>query len=240
MIIKSMSRKEPSFDQLASYMTLPKGAQICIAHNLPASSDTPEKIIQQFSENHALLPNRANGNAMFHEIIALEPNAKLSLKQQVAALRIIAARYLERRAQNQLAFGVIHSDTAHVHIHLMISSNAVLSRKRVWLKKRDFADIQREMEAYRLAKYPELGAARHYDQSHQGMKRSSREQEASLRSEKLSHKQALAANLETVLQNARSRKALDAALAVLGLALYQRGRSVGVQTLATPPMCISI
>lgn len=225
-----MSRKSPSFDQLAAYMLAPDGAQIGVVHNLPASADTPEDIIQQFNENHALLPRRANGNALFHEIIALEPNTEISLRQQVAALRIIAARYLDQRAPNQLAFCVIHTDTAHVHIHLMISSNAVLSRKRVWLKKRAFAHIQREMEAYQLAKYPQLGAARHYDQSRQGMKRSSREQEASLRSGKPSHKQTLAATLATFLQQARSRAALDTALADLGLTLYQRGRSIGVQT----------
>ena len=190
----------------------------------------PEDIIREFEENHALLPRRSNGNALYHEIIALEPNTDLSLRQQAAALRAIAARYLEQRAPNQLAFGVIHTDTAHVHIHFVISSNAVLSRKRVWLKKRDFAYIQREMEAYQLAKYPQLGAARHYDQSRQGMKRSTREQAASLRSGEPSHKQTLAATLATVLQNSRSRKALDAALADLDLTLYQRGRSVGVQT----------
>lgn len=112
----------------------------------------------------------------------------------------------------------------------MISSNAVLSRKRVWMKKRDFAEIQREVEAFRIERFPELGATRHYDSEQQGMKKTAREQTASLRSGQPSHKEQLAGTLKTVLQQARSREALETAVAGLGFMLYQRGRSVGIQT----------
>lgn len=230
MIIKSLSRKTPSFDQLVNYMLAPEKAQAGIVHNLPASADTPETIIDAFSENHAHLPSRANGNALYHEIIALEPNEKLSAKQQATALRQIAIRYLERRAPNQLAFGVIHSETAHVHIHLLISSNGVLSKKRIWMQKANFAEIQKDLEAFQLANFPELGTAQHYDRTRQGLKHSNREQSARLRSGKFSHKDELAASLAIVFENAKSQEALDAALADLDLKLYQRGRSVGVQT----------
>lgn len=230
MIIKSMSRKTPSFDQLTAYMLAPEGAQIGVAHNLPAVASSPADIIAEFTDNHALLPQRANGNALYHEIIALEPNAEIPVKQQIAALRKIAARYLDRRAPSQLAIGVIHAETAHIHMHLMISANAVLSKKRVWLKKADFAEIQRELESYQLTQFPQLGKAQHYEQARQGMKRSTREQAASLRTGKASHKEELAASLKAALQAARSREALDATLAKLGLTLYQRGRSIGVQT----------
>jgi len=230
MIIKSMSRKTPSFDQLVNYMLAPDGARMEVAHNLPARRLSPEGIIAEFTSNHALLPKRANGNALFHEIIALEPNIDLPVKTQIKALRKIAVRYLERRAPQQLAIGVIHAETAHVHIHLMISANAVLSKKRVWMYKRDFAEIQRELEAYQLAKFPELGAAQHYDRARQGVKRTNREQTARLRSGKASHKEELATELNTILKNARGRKSLDKALAARNFSLYQRGRSIGVQT----------
>ncbi|WP_459873885.1 relaxase/mobilization nuclease domain-containing protein, partial [Endothiovibrio diazotrophicus] len=146
MIIKSLSRKAPSFGQLLGYMVAPEGARVDLRHNLPASAGTFDAVVAEFAENHALLPRRANGNALFHEILALPPDAGISTKRQVEALRHLATRYLARRAPQQLAVGVIHADTPHVHLHLMISSNAVLSRKREWLKKAEFAAIQRELE----------------------------------------------------------------------------------------------
>jgi len=230
MIIKSMSRKTPSFDQLTSYMLTPEGARIGLAHNFPASAQTPADIIREFTDNHALLPSRVNGNAMYHDILALEPNTDVPKREQITALRKIAARYLDRRAPQQLALGVIHAETAHIHMHLMISSNAVLSKKRVWLTKKDFAEIQQEIEGYRLARFPELGTARHYDKSREGVKRGTREQAAKLRTGTASHKEQLAADLANAFRHARSRKTLDAELAKLGLTIYQRGRSVGVVT----------
>jgi len=225
-----MSRKTPSFKQLTSYMLTPKGADIALTHNLPAATTTPEEIVQEFADNHALLPGRVNGNALYHEIIALEPNADLPKRQQIAALRKIATRYLDRRAPQQLAVGVIHAETAHIHMHLMISANAVLSKKRVWLHKSDFADIQRDMESYRLKHFPELGTALHYNEAHEGPKCSNREQAAKLRTGKASHKEQLTVDVGKAFQHARSRDALDTALTKMGLTLYQRGRSVGVTT----------
>ena len=230
MIIKSLSRKTPSFEQLLAYMLEPEAARLDLRHNLPASAGTPGAVVRQFAENHALLPRRANGNALFHEILALPPDSEISTTRQVEALRHLAARYLEQRAPHQLAVGVIHADTPHVHLHLMISSNAVLSKTRVWLKKAAFAEIQREVEAYRLEHFPELGRAAHYTCGRQGAKLTNREQAKRTRTGAPTHKEQLAATLATILSSARSREALATALAEQNLELYQRGRGVGVQT----------
>ena len=230
MIIKSMSRKTPSFDQLTGYMLAPKGAHIGVAHNLPARRLTPENIIAEFMDNHALLPGRVNGNALYHEILALPPNIDVPKKQQIAALKQIAKRYLDLRASQQLAVGVIHAETAHIHMHLMISSNAVLSKKRVWMHKKEFAEIQRETEAYKIEHYPELGTKRLFDQETKAQKKSIREKAATLRTGQPSHKEQLAATVGDLLHKARSRDALDTSLSAHDLTLYQRGRSVGVIT----------
>lgn len=230
MIIKSMSRKSPSFDQLTGYMLAPKGAHIGVAHNLPACRLTPENIIAEFTDNHALLPGRVNGNALYHEILALPPNIDVPKKQQIAALKQIAKRYLDLRASQQLAVGVIHAETAHIHMHLMISSNAVLSKKRVWMHKKEFADIQREIEAHKIQHFPELGSTRLFAEQERAVKKGIREKAASLRSGNPSHKEQLAADVANVLEKARSREALHSALQQQGLTLYQRGRSVGIMT----------
>jgi len=230
MIIKSMSRKDPSFNQLTAYMLASEGAEIDVRHNLPASSSAPDAMICEFQKEHARLPFRVNGNALFHEILALEPNADVPVQQQIKALRVLAERYLERRAPLQLAIGVIHASTAHIHMHLMISSNAIYSRRRISISKSEFAAIKREIETYRIQQFPELGSKRLFDQPMKERSATVREQAAKLRTGKPSHKEELAVSLATILKNANSREALDAALADLKLTLYQRGRSVGVQT----------
>lgn len=229
MIIKSLSRKDPSFAQLTAYMLAADGAEIAVRHNLAIGASTPEKIVQDFAENYALLPRRANGNALFHEIIALPADLEIPVPEQAAILRDIAEHYLMLRARNQLALGVIHTETAHVHIHLMISSNSLLSRQRAWLSKAEFAAIQREVEAYRVERFPALGTVRHYDQGRQGMRSGTREQAAHLRTGRPSEKRRVAAALKVAFRETRSRAALEQTLAELGLQLYQRGRSVGVK-----------
>lgn len=231
MIIKSLSRKEPSFDQLTYYMLDSEHAEFSILHNLPVGISEPEQIIQEFEENHALLPLRVNGNALYHEILSLPPGlVHLSVKKQAAALREIAEHYLERRAPLQLAVGVIHTDMPHVHIHLMISSNALLSKKRAWLETKEFAAVVRETEEYRIRQFPELGAKRYFAEPGRGPKTRVREQAAMLRSGKPSRKQKLAADVERILKQADRRADLEKGLSQFGLGLYQRGRSVGVVT----------
>ena len=230
MIIKSLSRKMPSFGQLTRYMLAPEGSEVCLSHNLPFDATTPEQITQEFTINYELLPTRINGNALYHEIIALEPNTDVPVKKQAEALQNIAQRYLEHRAPDSLAVGVIHFETAHVHMHLMISSNAVLSKKRHWLQTGVFAQIQKEMESYRLRHFPEMGDADHYGRKQEQRKRGNREQHLETRTGKPSYKAELATKLENVFETVRNRKQLKTQLAQLNLTLYQRGRSVGVMT----------
>ncbi|WP_413207870.1 relaxase/mobilization nuclease domain-containing protein [Rhodospirillum sp. A1_3_36] len=230
MIIKSLSRKTPSFGQLAAYMLAERGDGFDLRHNLPMKASTSEAVVAAFEENHTLLPRRANGNALFHEIIALSPDTSLSVKEQKRALLDLAQRYLDRRAPRQLAVGVVHSETPHVHIHLMISSNAVLGRHRLWLQKREFADIQRAVEEERLRLYPALGQARPIAEPWRGFRPSVREQAVARRKGEPSRKEELAAEIHSAMREAKSRDALNKALGALGLTLYQRGRTVGVLT----------
>lgn len=230
MIIKSMSRKSPSFAQLTDYMLAPDGAHLSLAHNLPAGVTKATDIIREFTENHDLLPGRVNGNALYHEIIALPPGTDLPKMNQITALKRIAMRYLDLRAPRQLAIGVIHAETAHIHMHVMISSNAVLSKRRLRLAKCDFAQIQRETEEYKIEHFPELGTERLFDQKSKAQKKSIREKAASLRTGQPSYKDQLAATVGDMLHKARNREALGASLSAHGLTLYQRGRSVGVVT----------
>ena len=145
MIIKSMSRKTASFAQLYDYISRKTDTIERICWNL-GGAPPRVKVLERFYENARHLPERKNGNILYHEIVSLKRSARTSVDKQRKALLALSHEYLSRRAPQQLAFGRIHIERGHIHCHLMISSNALGQRRRVRLQKRELVEIQREME----------------------------------------------------------------------------------------------
>jgi hypothetical protein len=111
------------------------------------------------------------------------------------------------RAPKQLAYGVIHRETDHLHLHLMISANEVERRNREWLTKAEFATVQKELEAYVLARYPELGQTLIYGregQSKERLKTQAHEQAMKSRTGTQSRKEALKNQLHQLFERAQS------------------------------------
>jgi len=153
MIIKSLSRKKPSFEQLYDYML--NGAddkEILITRNLLKYNDK-ESVINQFDKNYNLLTKRKNTNALYHEIISLPHQKNMDIKKQKEIIQDLANQYLDNRTNNNLCFGVIHEEKEHLHCHLMISSNAKGSYTRHRLARAEFNEIRREVERYKLEKF---------------------------------------------------------------------------------------
>lgn len=71
MIIKSMSRKDPSFGQLVAYMSDEKSDRAFDLHHHVFTRD-PGDIAAEFEENARLLGKRKGGNYLFHEILSLD------------------------------------------------------------------------------------------------------------------------------------------------------------------------
>ncbi|MGB1216045.1 MAG: hypothetical protein ACPG4X_21975 [Pikeienuella sp.] len=67
MIIKSMSRKEPSFGQLVAYMSDEKSDRAFDLHHHVFTRD-PGDIAAEFEENARLLGKRKGGNYLFGSI----------------------------------------------------------------------------------------------------------------------------------------------------------------------------
>ena len=231
MIIKSLSRKTPSFAQLVKYFHASENAEVAVLHNIRPGNTEPEAVIRQLEHNFQTLSARRGGNALYHEIIALEPGLTASRRAQIAALKDIARRYLEARAPDQLAYGVIHTDTPHLHIHLAVSSNAVASKRRVSLTKKAFAAIQRNIEEYQLHTHPTLGSERFYGSSRERKRKiGERETQASRREGRPSHKAQLSEMIAQIMSRAQSLEELQAALTQEGLRLYTRCKTTGVET----------
>lgn len=253
MIIKSLGRKARTqaygrrgqravnaFRALAAYMNRgihEEEGRAILWHNFPGGEEMDEDaLVAEFEANARRLRERKNGNVLYHEILSFSTGHELDADRLARHIADVGQEYLRRRAPEQLAYGVIHLDTDHIHLHLMVSANRVRSADRVRLSKADFADIQRETERYLLAKYPELAQTRIYDRDAaeraqaraEKVKGQVHEQAMKIRTGAASHKDALKMRLHHLFERAGSVAELHRLAEKEGLSFYQRGKSVGV------------
>ena len=156
MIIKSMSRKEPSFDQLASYMSSEKSDDDYDLY-VNCFSRSHDALVEEFLTNSELLSKRKNGNYLYHEIVSILLKEGIDQKQAKHDLRDIAERYIEARCPRNMVYGCLHEDHDHnLHYHLMISANERGERKRTRLTQKQFDTAKRDLESHVLEHYPHL------------------------------------------------------------------------------------
>jgi hypothetical protein len=177
MIIKSMSRKHPSFAQLIDYIegdAKLKSREYSIHHNLythdrdrtqDQSRDTSydqdtntatDRIKQGFEENARHLRRRKNGVYLYHEILSMSRSQSMTEDEQKRVLKQIVESYLHARGKHNMAYAVMHEDTQNLHFHICMSANAVGDQERTRLSKAQFANIQIELEKYVLKHYPQM------------------------------------------------------------------------------------
>ena len=135
MIIKSMSRKVPSFGQLLGYIDREQGQEdFAVRHNLLGRDH--DSIRAEFERNAELLQKRKNGTYLFHEIISITRAQGLSAQEQKQRLHEISQEYISARCPDSLVYGGLHQDKDHsYHMHLMISANRANEVKRQRLTK---------------------------------------------------------------------------------------------------------
>lgn len=237
MIIKSMSRKEPSFSQLVGYMSDEKSDRdYFLRHNVFARD--PSDIANEFRRNSEHLNKRKNGNYMYHEILSIDTRKIGQGRDVKEALRLLALAYVEKRCSHNLVFGALHQDHAeHLHYHLMISANQRDEKKRLRLTRADFEKTKREIEALAIEKYPELKqeliiAAPTEKKIERRKQRENRKaQEIEKRGGRLSQREALAEGIRLLMKLARSQAEFEALLKEQGFEFYTRGKHVGIKKL---------
>lgn len=111
-----------------------------------------------------------------------------------------------------------------------ISANALKKSRRRWLTKAEFAEVQRQIEAFTLEKYPELAQTVVYDKprAREKLKTQTHEQAMKSRTGAASRKEGLKAQLHQVFARADSVADLQQQMAALGARLYVRGKSIGM------------
>lgn len=227
MIVKSMSRKVPSFGQLIGYIDRDEGQEAWrIRHNVFARN--PERIRAEFEQNGELLKKRRNGVYLYHEIISITRAQKLSPEQQKQRLRDIAETYIAARCPDNMVFGGLHQDKDHsFHYHLMISANRAGETGRLRLSKTQFREIQVQLERHVLQTYPELEQKVAIDKRAE-RKIARGEAELERRTGAVPKKDQVRARVLEALENARDRDSLLQALGRSDLELYVRGKTLGV------------
>jgi hypothetical protein len=227
MIVKSMSRKIPSFGQLIGYIDRDEGQEAYrIRHNLLGRGQG--KVRSEFERNSDLLAKRKNGVYLYHEIISITRAGGLSAKAHKERLHDIAQAYIAARCPDNLVYGGLHQDKEHsYHYHLMISANRAGEVRRLRLAKAQFRQIQIGLEVHVLAKYPELeqkiaiGKRSEKSMSRQGA-------ELERRSGARPQRQEMLDRVRYAFEKAKDRASFMHQLDQAGFDLYVRGQTLGV------------
>lgn len=232
MIVKSMSRKVPSFGQLIGYIDRDEGQERWrIRHNVMARD--PDRIRGEFEQNGALLSKRKNGVYLYHEIISITRARGLSEEEQKARLQEIAETYVASRCPDNLVYGGLHQDKEHsFHYHLMISANRVGDSRRLRLSKGQFREVQVQLERHVLRAMPELEQKVAIDKR-ADRRKSRSEAELERRTGEVPKKDQLRTRVLEALEAASDRDALLQAFGRTELELYVRGKTLGVIDLET-------
>jgi hypothetical protein len=225
MIIKSMSRKSKSFSQLYDYLTRDKSS-FTFSRNTYSNSKSKKEFVNEFYENARHLREARGKVFMYHEVLSLEEN-ELSFEKQKEILLDMAEKYLYQRAEDHLAFGVIHEEKNNMHVHLMISANEIEGDKRIRLLKQEFSQIQQRLENYKNQKYKELKQSSLYQDKKDLSKAKQNEQELKNRGAK-SIKEEIVEKLKDTFSKATSNRYLEKRLESLGYEVYTRGKTQGI------------
>jgi hypothetical protein len=239
MIIKSMSRKHPSFDQLIDYIESErklKSKQFSVFHNI--YNRNSDQIKNEFSENASKLKFRKNGVYLYHEVVSITRAKHIDEDQQKATLQKIVMEYLQMRARNNLAYAVLHEDKKdNLHFHIVISANEAEDTTRKRLSKADFAEIQTRLEKWVLEHHPELEQKAVFypnqtDQEREERKRkahiSNKGAELKRRAGKTSTRDQIKDTLTGIFETARDGRHFTELLDEENLKIYQRGKQHGV------------
>ncbi len=234
MIVKSLSRHSRSFDQLVCYIDHGAGEHdYYLAHNFLALPNDTAAVVKQFQDNADYLVDSPGSVYMYHEMISL-PAECAELDNADEILAGLVQQWINRRCPGHLVYARIHRERCP-HVHLAISANPVQNIRRQRLSKKQFREIQVDLENYRLQHYPELGKQRLYQQigRHEQIRQTDAEIQLQKRTGKITEKQRVTQIVSEALDIAITPAELHQQVKAKGLQFYQRGKTVGVIQSAT-------
>jgi len=229
MIIKSMSRKTPSYSQLLNYINhgRPDGDAYYFSHGF--YTENHKEIVQEYLNNFKLVKQAQNTNALYHEILSLKKQDGLSVARQREILQDLIYQYTQVRANDCLVYGAIHEEDNHIHTHLMISANEIGANKNKRLSKGQFEIIKAKLTEYTFIKYPELERVEAKKRTRQGRrsKQVDREVHYKKRTGQPADREQVRERLLRVFEDAGDSVRFIQVLEAERLSVYQRGNTWG-------------
>ena len=229
MIIKSMARKEPTFQQLYDYITREGdyAPEYCFTRNFILRDR--ENILRDFESNAKLLSKRKNGNYLYHEIVSITRAEGISQKEQQELLFKIVQQYAESRAKDCLVFGGLHIEKDNnLHFHLIISANELNQTKRYRLTKQQFSEVKIGLETHVLEHHPELEQEQLISAKKKPLaKTSNKEQELKRRTGKPTQKELFREQLEDIFAKSVDKNDFFTNLELADIECYTRGKTIG-------------
>lgn len=233
MIIKSMSRKEPTFAQLYDYITREGDHDSQFIYTQNFILKDRDEILREFERNAELLSKRKNGNYLYHEVISITRATQISERRQKELLQDIISQYSKSRGKDCLIFGGLHDEKDNnLHYHIMISANKYNEARRYSLKKATFNKIKKQTELYVLERYPELEQAKLISKKITIGKTSNREEALKRRTGKPSLKDLFKARLTEIFANSVDKQDFFDNLRKADIEIYTRGKTIGFVDMA--------
>ena len=231
MIIKSLSRKSPTFGQLANYMASEKSDERFDIHR-NCYSRNHERIAAEFFENSKHLSKRKNSNFLYHEIISLSVPEGVDPSTFKEDLRDIVDLYVEARCSRNLVYGCLHEDHTHnLHYHLMISANERGEKRRSFLTKAEFAKVKKQLEAHVLKNYEHLQQKELIGAEKQGEKISMTAGEVQRRTGELPQRDEVKTAITEAMDQTTKMENFIFHLEENGYRFYIRGKNYGVEAI---------
>jgi hypothetical protein len=223
-----MSSKTQSWGKLYDYIARDKNNKL-YSWGMSSNPYDKDNILDEYEANYKYIQhNKKAKNTYYHEILSL-PSNNMTIKEQEKALYDLSDKYISMRAYGNLVIGSLHSDTGHLHMHLMISSNKYMDNKMTRHSKKAFKAIQRDVESYKNKLYPQL-KTEHYQKLHKARYKQKRvEQEINHKRKKLTKKQKVLNDIKLVLNISTTKQELFYKLKEKNYTLYRRGKHYGVR-----------
>lgn len=159
MIIKSLSRKAPSYLQLIKYVLnenekpAPDGLERFV-YTKNLTGHTVDDWVKNFVTNESYrLYQRSNQNYLYHVIISWHISDRQNIT--TAMLKDIAQEFAKRRGIS-LYIAVPHYHQNAVHLHVVHSGLEYRTGRSLRISKGEFAQLKRDLESIQLERYPQL------------------------------------------------------------------------------------
>ncbi|MBK7800058.1 MAG: relaxase/mobilization nuclease domain-containing protein [Saprospiraceae bacterium] len=225
MILKNLTRRSNT-GQLVNYLfknEKDKKPEPVLKHNL--RSRTTKGWANELDRNFDLRNNRRKDNIrLHHTIISFSNKDKKQINTEL--LKDITKKYIELRGKDNIYLASSHNDKEHIHLHIIMSAHKYLTGESNRISRQEFKDLKLALDSYQKKRYPELVHSLPSHGKSQKLQLTDPDLKLQDREGKLSQKQELFENVQTVYSRSKSLDNFLSELKSEGYNSYSRGGKV--------------